>query len=83
MPWWTCFNCANVRTQQNNNTNDIRVLDFSHHLLQDVPSDVFQYERMLEELYLNSNRVSKRFPRIIGHPNLFLFVYQSVKYCRY
>lgn len=57
MPWWTCFNCANIRTSHNN-CNDIFVLDFAHHSLHDVPADVFQYERTLEELYLSSNRVS-------------------------
>lgn len=56
MPWWTCFNCANIRST-NNTINDVRILDFSHHTLHDVPADVFQYERMLEELYLYSNRV--------------------------
>lgn len=57
MPWWTCFNCASIGST-NNATNDVRVLDFSHHILHDVPADVFQFERMLEELYLYSNRVS-------------------------
>lgn len=53
MPWWTCFNCINLK-----NPDDVLTLDFSHCLLFDVPPDVFQYERTLEELYLNSNRVS-------------------------
>lgn len=61
MPWWTCFNCANIKTAQNN-SNDVFVLDFAHHSLHDVPADVFQCERTLEELYLSSNRVSRKNP---------------------
>ncbi|XP_055313142.1 protein lap1 isoform X2 [Sitodiplosis mosellana] len=57
MPWWTCFNCASKTTQTN--CNDVFVLDYAHHSLHDVPADVFQYERTLEELYLSSNRITE------------------------
>lgn len=40
--------------------SSVKCLDFSHHHLVDVPPDVFQYERTLEELHLNANRVSHR-----------------------
>ncbi|KAG4076771.1 hypothetical protein HA402_009117 [Bradysia odoriphaga] len=53
MPWWTCFNCINLK-----NPDDVLTLDFSHCLLYDVPPDVFQYERTLEELHLDSNRIN-------------------------
>lgn len=36
----------------------MRSLDFSHHALNDVPPDVFAFERTLEELHLNSNRIT-------------------------
>lgn len=38
--------------------DQVKSLDFSNHMLTDVPPDVFQFERTLEELYLNSNRVN-------------------------
>lgn len=38
--------------------DNIYVLDFSHHSLQDVPPEIFDYERTLTELNLGSNRVS-------------------------
>lgn len=53
MPWWTCFKCL-----QFNDVNNVYSLDFSHHSLHDVPPNIFQYERTLEELLLNANRVS-------------------------
>lgn len=56
MPWWTCFNCANLKATQNNQ-DDVYILDFTHHSLHDVPPSVFIHERSLEELYLSSNRV--------------------------
>lgn len=53
MPWWSCFECMNLR-----NADDVQVLDFSHHLLHEVPPNVFQHERTLEELHLNCNRIT-------------------------
>ncbi|CAL4067329.1 unnamed protein product, partial [Meganyctiphanes norvegica] len=43
-------------------TDDIKVLDYKHAGLNDVPGDVFASERTLEELYLDSNQL-KELPR--------------------
>lgn len=51
--WWRCWS----KTAEDKNTS-ITVLDLSHQSLIDVPNDVFNHERTLEELYLNSNRVN-------------------------
>ncbi|KAK7083033.1 hypothetical protein SK128_009244 [Halocaridina rubra] len=40
-------------------SDDIRVLDYRHAALTDVPSDVFATERTLEELRLDSNQLSE------------------------
>ena len=52
MPWKCFLNCVRPETE------DVRQLDYQHCMLQDVPPQVFAYERTLEELYLDSNRVS-------------------------
>ncbi|XP_070194314.1 leucine-rich repeat-containing protein 7-like isoform X2 [Littorina saxatilis] len=36
---------------------EVRVLDYRHCSLTDVPGDVFNYERTLEELYTDSNQI--------------------------
>lgn len=38
--------------------DDVRSLDYRHCALTQVPSDVFSYERSLEELLLDSNQIS-------------------------
>lgn len=38
---------------------DIQELDYSHHSLSDVPADVFVYERTLERLLCQSNRITE------------------------
>lgn len=55
MPWWDCCTCNEV------SDNNISVLDFNHLALEEVPDHIFQFERTLEELYLDSNHVSYRF----------------------
>lgn len=50
--WWQCTAC--LRTQE----EDICELQLNHCNLYDVPPDVFIYERTLEKLYLDANRVS-------------------------
>lgn len=50
LKWCSCL--------KKNQMEDVRILDFSHSHLVDVPPDVFQYERTLEELHLEANRVS-------------------------
>ena len=50
--WWQCTAC--LRAQE----EDICELQLNHCNLCDVPPDVFIYERTLEILYLDANRVS-------------------------
>lgn len=52
MSWLCCGKC------QGNTAEDVRFLDYSHTLLNEVPNEIFLYERTLEKLYLDSNRVS-------------------------
>ncbi|XP_011877818.1 PREDICTED: protein lap1 isoform X2 [Vollenhovia emeryi] len=49
--WWQCAAC--LRTQE----EDICDLQLNHCNLYDVPPDVFIYERTLEKLYLDANRI--------------------------
>lgn len=49
--WWQCTAC--LRAQE----EDICELQLNHCNLYDVPPDVFIYERTLEKLYLDANRV--------------------------
>ncbi|KAK3596963.1 hypothetical protein CHS0354_033621 [Potamilus streckersoni] len=37
--------------------DDVQVLDYRHYSLTDVPGDVFNFERTLEELYVDSNQI--------------------------
>lgn len=50
--WWQCAAC--LRAQE----EDICELQLNHCNLYDVPPDVFIYERTLEKLYLDANRVN-------------------------
>lgn len=52
MPFWTCFPCLKF-----NNDESVTTLDYSNGTLTDVPPNVSQFERTLEELHLSSNRV--------------------------
>ncbi|KOX73288.1 Protein LAP2 [Melipona quadrifasciata] len=54
--WWQCAAC--LRTQE----EDICELHLNNCNLYDVPPDVFIYERTLEKLYLDANRI-KDLPR--------------------
>ncbi|KAL8581404.1 hypothetical protein ACOMHN_004289 [Nucella lapillus] len=36
---------------------EVRVLDYRHSSLTDLPGDVFNFERTLEELYTDSNQI--------------------------
>lgn len=47
-----CFVCGGK-----GESDDVRVLDYRHSALSDVPADVFASERTLEELLLDSNQV--------------------------
>lgn len=44
--------------------DDVRLLDYSHSNLDDVPNEVFGFERTLEELFLDANQI-KDLPRVI------------------
>ncbi|XP_046985837.1 protein lap1 [Schistocerca americana] len=58
MPSW--FNCCRQQEEE------VRRLDFQHCVLNDVPAQVFAFERTLEELYLDSNRICD-LPRPLFH----------------
>lgn len=42
---------------------DVRELDYRHFSLNDVPAEVFNVERTLEDLYLDSNQI-RDLPRV-------------------
>ena len=45
---------------------DVRVLDYHHTSLINVPNEVFNWERTLEELYVDSNQI-RDLPRVRIH----------------
>lgn len=45
----------------------VSVLDYSHCGLQQVPKEVFNFERTLEELYLDANQIEE-LPKVIHAP---------------
>lgn len=49
-----CFVCGGK-----GESDDVRVLDYRHSALSDVPADVFASERTLEELLLDSNQLTE------------------------
>ncbi|XP_042879925.1 mucin-12-like isoform X2 [Penaeus japonicus] len=49
-----CFVCGGK-----GESDDVRVLDYRHSALHDVPADVFASERTLEELLLDSNQLTE------------------------
>ena len=51
---------------------EVRVLDYRHSSLTDVPGDVFNFERTLEELYTDSNQI-RDLPRVGGVFSFFFF----------
>nr|CAD7426841.1 unnamed protein product [Timema monikensis] len=57
---WKCFDCFRAHVE------DVQLLDYQHCMLNDVPVEVFTYERTLEELYLQSNRI-RDLPRPLFH----------------
>ncbi|XP_063220275.1 protein lap1 isoform X2 [Bacillus rossius redtenbacheri] len=57
---WKCFDCFR------NQVEDVHLLDYQHFMLYDVPIEVFTYERTLEELKLDSNRI-RDLPRPLFH----------------
>ena len=61
MAFFSCLSCFKKVEEV-----DVTELDFSHCSLNDVPNDVFVYERTLEELSLESNNI-RDLPRQLFH----------------
>ncbi|XP_076035613.1 uncharacterized protein LOC143021773 isoform X2 [Oratosquilla oratoria] len=55
-----CFGCGRKES------DDIKQLDYSHFSLNDVPPEVFSFERTLEELHLDANQI-RDLPRQLFH----------------
>ena len=51
MAFLSCLSCLRPATEE------IRELDYRHHSLDDVPNHVFNLERTLEVLHLDSNNI--------------------------
>ncbi|XP_022915512.1 leucine-rich repeat-containing protein 1 [Onthophagus taurus] len=51
MNWFNCFAC------KQKTVDNVKSLDFSRTSLNEVPGDIFQYERTLENLYLDGNKI--------------------------
>lgn len=62
--------CPCLRGEQ----EEVRVLDYRHCSLEYVPSDVFTYERTLEELSLDANQI-RELPRVSLHCVIPLIVF--------
>ncbi|NXU00279.1 LRRC7 protein, partial [Buphagus erythrorhynchus] len=45
----------------------VSVLDYSHCGLQQVPKEVFNFERTLEELYLDANQIEELPKKLLWH----------------
>ena len=58
MPLFT-KDCSCLRKPE----EEVHVLDYSHSNLDYLPSEVFHYERTLEELYVNANGI-RELPRV-------------------
>lgn len=54
----------------------ISVLDYSHCSLQQVPKEIFSFERTLEELYLDANQIEE-LPKVMLKLTLTLFCWNS------
>lgn len=57
---WSCCKCFKAES------TDIKQLNYEHYTLHDVPTEVFVFERTLEELHLDSNRI-RDLPRPLFH----------------
>lgn len=51
MNWLSCFVCKKKTSE------DVRTLDFNRSSLKEVPPEIFNFERTLENLYLDGNKV--------------------------
>ena len=59
MPFFSKFTCGGNRSE----LKEISVLNYSHNNLTYVPEEIILHERSLEELSLDSNRISE-LPRV-------------------
>lgn len=57
----SCFKGVQRKDNDEDDDDGVRMLDFSHGGLVEVPDNIFLYERTLEKLFLESNRVSLPF----------------------
>ena len=60
MAFLSCFRCLRKEA------DEITELDYRHAALDDVPNHIFNFERTLEVLYLDSNNI-KDLPRPLFH----------------
>ena len=61
MAFFSCLKCF-----QKEEEVEITQLDYAHHSLNDVPNEVFAYERTLEQLVLDCNNI-RDLPRQLFH----------------
>ena len=61
MAFFSCLKCFQKEEEE-----EITQLDYAHHSLNDVPNDVFVYERTLEQLVLDCNNI-RDLPRQLFH----------------
>lgn len=59
MPFFGKCSCTGNRAE----IEEINVLNYAHNNLNHVPEEIILYERTLEELYLDANRISE-LPRV-------------------
>ena len=58
--------CPCLRPQE----EEVRVLDYRHSSLDQVPPEVFNFERTLEELYVDANNI-RDLPRVWNSSHTF------------
>ena len=63
MPGWLCLSCLRKEEEE------VTELDYRHCSLDDVPNEIFAYERTLEILRLDCNNI-RDLPRYIFSTNL-------------
>lgn len=64
MNWLNCFACKQKAV------DDVKTLDFSRASIADVPPEVFNFERTLENLHLDGNKVKITFKHLGCYSNV-------------